>query len=113
MSCWGVMVATGRKGESERESERGCACALRVRVSVHVPGRQYAGAHLFEGGRDMAAVWACAVTSPPTLTYEPHTLDAAPSPLIRALPDYERQFRFHLARAQAVLESSQVHTPAT
>ncbi|KAK9786296.1 hypothetical protein WJX73_002901 [Symbiochloris irregularis] len=43
----------------------------------------------------------------PPQEYQPHTLDAAHSPLIRALPEYERQFRHHLAHSQAALESCQ------
>ena len=49
-----------------------------------------------------------AVANQPLISYEPHTLDGAASPLIRALPEYERQFRDHLTRAQAVWEASQV-----
>lgn len=42
--------------------------------------------------------------------YQPHMLDAAQSPLVRALPDYERQFRHHLAHARAVHENCRVST---
>lgn len=31
-----------------------------------------------------------------SIKYGAHPLDASPSPLVRALPDYERQFRHHL-----------------
>ena len=49
-----------------------------------------------------------AVAPPPAVSCEPHALDEAKSPLIRALPDYERQFRYHLAQAGALFEASQV-----
>ena len=34
--------------------------------------------------------------------HDPHALDAAASPLVRALPQYERGFREHLAEADAL-----------
>ena len=42
-----------------------------------------------------------------SLQYEPHELDAAPSPLLRFLPVYERDFRGHLLRARSLSEASQ------
>ena len=36
-----------------------------------------------------------------------HPLDHAPSPLLRALPDYQRRFRYHLAHARALRGCSQ------
>ncbi|KAK9820447.1 hypothetical protein WJX72_010464 [[Myrmecia] bisecta] len=47
------------------------------------------------------------VPAPQSVRYEPHMLDEAGSPLVRALPDYERQFRYHLTKAQAHCEGSQ------
>ena len=54
------------------------------------------------------------IVSPPaadvetaSLQYEPHELDAAPSPLLRFLPVYERDFRGHLLRARSLWEASQ------
>jgi hypothetical protein len=37
-----------------------------------------------------------------SIQYDVHPLDSAPSPLLRALPAYEREFRGHLRRAQAL-----------
>ncbi len=37
-----------------------------------------------------------------SIQYDAHPLDSAPSPLLRALPAYEREFRGHLRRAQAL-----------
>ena len=37
-----------------------------------------------------------------SIQYDAHPLDSAPSPLLRALPAYEREFRSHLRRAQAL-----------
>ena len=48
-----------------------------------------------------------AVPPPGSIQYEPHALDSAPSPLLQTLPNYERQFRYHLQKAQAHLEVSQ------
>jgi len=42
-----------------------------------------------------------------SLQYEPHELDAAPSPLLRFLPVYERDFRGHLLRARSLWDASQ------
>lgn len=47
------------------------------------------------------------VPPPGSIQYEPHALDSAPSPLLQTLPNYERQFRYHLQKAQAHLEVSQ------
>ena len=48
-----------------------------------------------------------AVAPPGSVQYEAHALDSAPSPLLQTLPNYERQFRYHLQKAQAQLEISQ------
>ena len=42
-----------------------------------------------------------------SLRFEPHELDSAPSPLLRFLPVYERDFRGHLLRARSLWEASQ------
>lgn len=42
-----------------------------------------------------------------SIQYEAHLLDSVPSPMVRALPVYERDFRGHLLRAQAVWAASQ------
>ena len=44
--------------------------------------------------------------------YTQHPLDHAPSPLIRALPDYERQFRHQRLRAAAVWRATQARFEA-
>ena len=45
----------------------------------------------------------CAEAPPPGQgLHAPHALDAAASPLVRALPQYERGFRDHLAEAAAL-----------
>eukprot|EP00897_Mesotaenium_endlicherianum_P009176 jgi/Mesen1/8287/ME000045S07747 len=36
-----------------------------------------------------------------------HPLDESPNPLLRALPSYERQFRFHFQKGQAIFRASQ------
>jgi autophagy-related protein 11 len=36
-----------------------------------------------------------------------HPLDESPNPLLRALPSYERQFRFHYQKAQGIWRGSQ------
>jgi hypothetical protein len=47
----------------------------------------------------------------PTVPIEPaihqkgHPLDTASSPLIRAMPFYERQFKFHLQKGQVFEEN--------
>lgn len=43
-----------------------------------------------------------------SIQYEEHPLDSAPSPLLRALPAFERQFRAHLRRANAFAKAAQV-----
>ena len=42
------------------------------------------------------------------MPYEPHMLDAASSPLMSALPQYERSFRDHLSTGQAYLGATHV-----
>ena len=42
-----------------------------------------------------------------SIQYEPHLLDSVPSPMMRALPVYERDFRGHLLRSRALWEASQ------
>eukprot|EP00898_Chlorokybus_atmophyticus_P004732 jgi/Chlat1/525/Chrsp103S00995 len=44
---------------------------------------------------------------PPVLETGHHPLDDSPSPLLRALPYYERHFAHHLAQVQAIHEASQ------
>jgi hypothetical protein len=44
----------------------------------------------------------CADVAAGSIQYDAHPLDSAPSPLLRALPAYEREFRGHLRRAQAL-----------
>ena len=46
----------------------------------------------------------------PANTYDGHALYQASSPLVRALPDYARQFQQHLARGEALLLLTQVHS---
>eukprot|EP00240_Pyramimonas_obovata_P000974 CAMPEP_0118949428 /NCGR_PEP_ID=MMETSP1169-20130426/49597_1 /TAXON_ID=36882 /ORGANISM="Pyramimonas obovata, Strain CCMP722" /LENGTH=539 /DNA_ID=CAMNT_0006896057 /DNA_START=405 /DNA_END=2021 /DNA_ORIENTATION=- len=43
----------------------------------------------------------------PALHQSGHPLDTASSPLIRALPFYERQFKYHLQKGQAIWRASQ------
>ena len=40
------------------------------------------------------------------IKYESHPLDTSPSPLLRALPTYEREFRGHLLRANAFADAA-------
>jgi hypothetical protein len=40
-----------------------------------------------------------------SIQYDKHPLDSAPSPLLRALPAFERQFRAHVHRANAFAEA--------
>ena len=42
-----------------------------------------------------------------SIQYEAHLLDSVASPMVRALPAYERDFRSHLLRARAAWEASQ------
>lgn len=39
---------------------------------------------------------------PPALSQDPHPLDDAPDPALKALPSYERQFRYHYHRGHAI-----------
>lgn len=50
-----------------------------------------------------------ALTEPTSGTnqYDEHPLDSAPSPLLRALPAFERQFRSHLRQADAYANAAQ------
>lgn len=43
----------------------------------------------------------CAEPAPSSIRYEAHPLDSVRSPLLQALPNFERQFRGHLRRGQA------------
>lgn len=52
-------------------------------------------------------VFFVAVPPPGSIQYEPHALDRAPSPLLQTLPNYERQFRHHLQKAEAHMVVSQ------
>ena len=51
---------------------------------------------------------ACAAVRPGQVPYEPHMLDAASSPLISALPQYERSFQDHFSSGHAYLVAMQV-----
>ncbi|CAA6662251.1 unnamed protein product [Spirodela intermedia] len=44
---------------------------------------------------------------PPSAARDPHPLDDAPDPALKALPSYERQFRFHFHRGQGIFNLSQ------
>ena len=44
--------------------------------------------------------------------YEAHLLDAAASPLVAALPQYERGFRDHHAAGRAYLDAIHVRAPS-
>ena len=59
--------------------------------------------------RRSLTAWGCAVPMPAN-TYDGHALYQASSPLVRALPDYARQFQQHLARGEALLLLTQVHS---
>uniref|UniRef100_A0A1D1Z8U2 Autophagy-related protein 11 n=1 Tax=Anthurium amnicola TaxID=1678845 RepID=A0A1D1Z8U2_9ARAE len=50
--------------------------------------------------------------SPPSAARDPHPLDDAPDPALKALPSYERQFRFHFHRGQAVFKRTQTKLDA-
>ena len=50
----------------------------------------------------------CAEIRPGQVPYEPHMLDAAASPLMSALPQYERSFQDHLSTGQAYLGATHV-----
>lgn len=41
-------------------------------------------------------------TRPPASSSDPHPLDDAPDPALKALPSYERQFRYHYHRGHAI-----------
>ncbi|MQL92834.1 hypothetical protein Taro_025474 [Colocasia esculenta] len=45
--------------------------------------------------------------SPPSAARDPHPLDDAPDPALKALPSYERQFRYHFHRGQAIFTRTQ------
>lgn len=49
----------------------------------------------------------CSVSGLEGIREQRHRLDAAGSPLLRALPDYQRQFQEHLLQANARHEASQ------
>lgn len=40
--------------------------------------------------------------TPPALLQNPHPLDSASDPALKALPSYEREFRYHYQRSQAI-----------
>ncbi|TMW90462.1 hypothetical protein EJD97_015661 [Solanum chilense] len=44
----------------------------------------------------------------PTSSHDPHPLDDATDPALKALPSYERQFRFHFQRGHAIYSRSQM-----
>ena len=56
---------------------------------------------------EVAQPVGCAEPAAGSIQYEEHLLDSAPSPLVRALPAYERDFRGHLLRARRLWEASQ------
>lgn len=56
-------------------------------------------------------MYGCAASRPGQVPYEPHMLDAATSPLISALPQYERSFLDHLSSGQAYHGAMQASTP--
>ncbi|CAK7338142.1 unnamed protein product [Dovyalis caffra] len=45
---------------------------------------------------------------PPASLHNPHPLDDAPDPALKALPSYERQFRYHYHRGHAIYSRTQV-----
>lgn len=45
---------------------------------------------------------------PPASTHDPHPLDDAADPALKALPSYERQFRYHYHRGHAIYSRTQV-----
>ncbi|XP_068649344.1 autophagy-related protein 11 [Aristolochia californica] len=48
------------------------------------------------------------VTPPsPSSSHNPHPLDDSPDPALKALPSYERQFRYHFQRGHAIYGSTQ------
>ncbi|KAG9455924.1 hypothetical protein H6P81_000432 [Aristolochia fimbriata] len=48
-----------------------------------------------------------AVRPSPSSSHNPHPLDDAPDPALKALPSYERQFRYHFQRGNAIYGSTQ------
>ncbi|XP_004242621.2 autophagy-related protein 11 [Solanum lycopersicum] len=44
----------------------------------------------------------------PSSSHDPHSLDDATDPALKALPSYERQFRFHFQRGHAIYSRSQM-----
>ncbi|KAK1552929.1 hypothetical protein Q3G72_025884 [Acer saccharum] len=44
----------------------------------------------------------------PASSHDPHPLDDAPDPALKALPSYERQFRYHYHRGHAIYSRTQV-----
>ncbi|KAJ7550899.1 hypothetical protein O6H91_07G123700 [Diphasiastrum complanatum] len=44
---------------------------------------------------------------PPSASRSDHPLDEAPDPALRALPSYERQFKYHFQKGHAIFSSSQ------
>ncbi|KAF6176528.1 hypothetical protein GIB67_007911 [Kingdonia uniflora] len=44
----------------------------------------------------------------PSSSQNPHPLDDAPDPALKALPSYERQFRYHYQRGRAIYDSTQL-----
>ncbi|XP_015082576.1 autophagy-related protein 11 [Solanum pennellii] len=44
----------------------------------------------------------------PSSSHDPHPLDDATDPALKALPSYERQFRFHFQRGHAIYSRSQM-----
>jgi hypothetical protein len=51
---------------------------------------------------------AAAVPAQRSAAEQPHALDKAGSPLLKALPEYERQFQFHVGQARALAEATQL-----
>lgn len=51
--------------------------------------------------KDDCVVNLCAEPAPSSIRYEAHPLDSVRSPLLQALPNFERRFRGHLRRGQA------------
>lgn len=55
---------------------------------------------------------AAAEPAEPSPARNPHPLDDAPDPAVKALPSYERQFRHHYHRGAAVYEATQARLAA-
>lgn len=86
------------------------ACAAHVRfhhMQVHMPQGVAClwHANIHDGGvvevKDDCVVNMCAELAPSSIRYEAHPLDSVRSPLLQALPNFERRFRGHLRRGQA------------